>query len=287
MLGPNSGGGRTERVTLPQHSMIRKVEELCRADPSIRAALQYGSFTQGEGDAWSDIEFWLFVDDLALAGLDGRVWVARVAPVLLFVQNEFGAGVAIFENLVRGEFHFAAASSLPQIREWPLSEERPDIDAMIVLDRGGELREHLTAMLAAPSSRLTTARLQSLQDRFLNWFLFGLNLLARGEAARALDVLSSVQRHLLWLARIAEGSAERHFLTPSRRAESDLEPASYGRYAETSARLEAADLARAYRAAWRWYGELAGSLADEFGTTPRKLLMQRLGERVANVLTQE
>ena len=42
---------------LPQEAMIERVRELCEQDGRVVAALMYGSFALGQGDRFSDIEF--------------------------------------------------------------------------------------------------------------------------------------------------------------------------------------------------------------------------------------
>ena len=44
---------------LIQEAMIQRVRELCGADARVTGAFMYGSFTLGEGDAYSDIEFYI------------------------------------------------------------------------------------------------------------------------------------------------------------------------------------------------------------------------------------
>src|SRR5919199_3608651 len=104
-----------EKQQLPQEEMIKRVRELCQEEDRLVAAMMYGSFAQGEGDEFSDIEFILFFEDEALEGLDQREWVSRISPVGLYFVNEYGNGTAIFENLVRGEFHFECASDIEEI----------------------------------------------------------------------------------------------------------------------------------------------------------------------------
>ena len=89
-----------------QGVMIEKLRELCQRDERVVAALKYGSFALGQGDSFSDIEFYLFFDDEALDGLAEEAWVSQIAPRDLYYVNEFVNGRAIFENVVRGEFHF-------------------------------------------------------------------------------------------------------------------------------------------------------------------------------------
>lgn len=101
-----------------QEIMIEKVRELCHQDERLVAALMYGSFAIGEGDRFSDIEFYLFFEDETSEGLEEEAWVGRIAPLYLYYVNEFGNGTAIFENLVRGEFHFEAASDVGLVDAW-------------------------------------------------------------------------------------------------------------------------------------------------------------------------
>jgi lincosamide nucleotidyltransferase len=44
---------------LQQEVMIEKARELCERDERVVAALMYGSFALGQGDRFSDIEFYL------------------------------------------------------------------------------------------------------------------------------------------------------------------------------------------------------------------------------------
>jgi lincosamide nucleotidyltransferase len=268
---------------LPQQRLIRRVIELSHADERLVAVLHCGSFVEGEGDEWSDIDFWLCVEDAALGDFDSREWISRVAPLLTCLRNEFGTDVAIFAGLIRGEFHFEAASRMAEVRSWPVREETLDVDAMVVLDRTGELRDHLSAMADTPNERLAAARVQELQDRFLNWFVFGVNVLLRGDDARALDILSHVDRHLLWLARSRAGKVGRHYLTPSKLAAQDLSAAHYRRYVACTAALDAIDLRRAYREAWAWFRELARETCPELGTEVPGPLQGELEVRVAEL----
>jgi lincosamide nucleotidyltransferase B/F len=60
---------------LPQEVMIEKTRKLCYKDERLVAALMYGSFALGEGDHFSDIEFYLFFEDEATEGLEEEAWV--------------------------------------------------------------------------------------------------------------------------------------------------------------------------------------------------------------------
>jgi lincosamide nucleotidyltransferase len=201
-----------------QERLVARVRDLCRRDPRVDAALMYGSLAQGEGDAHSDIEFWLFLATDAVP-IEPWTWCRQIAPTTHLVRNEFGAHVAFFEGLVRGEFHFATVDDIAVVGTWPA--RGAPVDHMIVTDRHDRLRpvlERLPLRAVPPGSWDDIDRLCG---RFANWLVLAHHVAARGERLRALDALSHVQRHLLWMARLDESRTE-HWLTPSRRAEAEL-----------------------------------------------------------------
>src|SRR5829696_1009654 len=74
-------GRIVRRTMLQQQAMIERTRRVCREDERLVAAMMYGSFAQGEGDLFSDIEFILFFDDEELEDLDQEEWVAGISPV--------------------------------------------------------------------------------------------------------------------------------------------------------------------------------------------------------------
>src|SRR5918993_3290551 len=74
-------GRVVRRTMLQQEAMIERTRRVRREDERLAAAMMYGSFAQGEGDGFSDIEFILFFRDEELEGLDQEEWVSRISPV--------------------------------------------------------------------------------------------------------------------------------------------------------------------------------------------------------------
>jgi lincosamide nucleotidyltransferase len=109
---------------------------------------------------------------------------------------------------------------------------------------------------------------------FINLILFGTNVLARGESARAWAMLSLVHNHLLKLVRLTEGSTA-HWWTPSKGLENDLPESILKRYRSCTAGLDEADLWRAYRETWKWGRELM----PQNNSLPTSLL-DALSERI-------
>jgi lincosamide nucleotidyltransferase len=199
-------------VVLPQEHLITRVRDRCRHDERLAAALVYGSFVTGEADAHSDIEFWLFF----ARPVDAHEWLSGLGEIRHIVVNEFGAHVAFFPGLIRGEFHVATTDDIPSVSSWP-ARSAPT-DRMLVVDRTGALRRALDAL---PEQPTLPADIDTLCGRFANWLILAHHVARRGELLRAVDALCHARRHLLWIVRLAEGRT-RHWLTPSRNAENDL-----------------------------------------------------------------
>jgi lincosamide nucleotidyltransferase B/F len=220
----------------------------------------YGSFAIGEGDAFSDIEFYLFFVDEVPDGLqEQEAWVGRIAPLYLYYVNEFGNGTAIFENLVRGEFHFEAASNVGLVDTWE-SAWFPSLRSAVLVDKSGELSGRVGRLVRPPPEMDTPERALFLCRSLMNWTLMGANLLRRGEYARAEAFLTLVHGHLLQAMRLVEGNSA-NWLSPTRRLEEDTSASSYERYKECTAALEAEQLLRAYASTWEWAEELMDELA--------------------------
>jgi lincosamide nucleotidyltransferase len=266
---------------LQQEAMIERVRYLCRLDERLEAAMMYGSFAQFEGDEFSDIEFILFFYHEVLGDVNQEEWVTRIAPVELYFVNEYGNGTAIFENLIRGEFHFDRASDIQKIDEsWRETDWFPSLETALVLDRTGELTCRLRSIVGPALAQGTPERIRFLCNCFINWFLFGSNLLARGELARALDLLGIVQDQLIRMIRISERSTE-HWFNPSKLLEKDISEASYARFVACTANLNEEALWSAYLSAWYWGTELMSSLAEGHGVALPAALLDRLDQRLA------
>ena len=268
-----------------QEAMIERVRRVCREDERLSAAMMYGSFAQGGGDEFSDIEFILFFRDEELGSVDQEEWVSRISPVELYFVNEYGNGTAIFDNLVRGEFHFDGASEIEEIVGEAMRDTDwlPSLEETLVLDRNRELTPRLRTIVGPPPGRDTPEAVRFSCNAFVNWSLFGANLLARGELARALDLLGMARQRLLQMVRVLEGATV-HWHNPTKSLEQEISEASYARYAACTARLDADDLRRAYLAAWGWGRELMASLDQRHhAAPPPERLLRRIDRRLDEI----
>ena len=265
---------------LQQEIMIERLREVCERDGRLVAALMYGSFALGQGDEYSDIEFYLFFSDEALGDVNQEAWLAQVSPVALYYVNEFGNGAAIFDNLVRGEFHFERASDVGLVDAWETAY-LPSIESAVLADKDGELSRRVGRLVGPPPDLDTPQRALFVCRSLVNWTLMGTNLLKRGEYARAHAFLSLVHGHLLRAARLSERETA-NWLSPSRRLERDLSAASYERFRACTAAMDAQQLARAYRSAWGWSRELMEELATRHTLLLPTALLSRLDGYLAS-----
>jgi lincosamide nucleotidyltransferase len=266
---------------LPQEAMIERVREICERDESLMAAMMYGSFALLQGDRFSDIEFYFFFRDERLDEIDEEEWVRQSAPVELYYANEFGNGTAIFDNLIRGEFHFEKAANVGLVDEWQVSWF-PSLGSVVLVDRDGELSRHVSRLVRQPPDLDAPERARFLCNSLINWTLMGSNLLKRGEYARALTFLTLIHNHLLQAVRLVEGNTA-NWLSPSRRLEEDITAVSYARFKACTTVLDADGLVRAYRSAWEWSQELLEELATRHEFSFSITLLAKLDEHMGEV----
>ncbi|HEM6138529.1 TPA: lincosamide nucleotidyltransferase Lnu(B), partial [Streptococcus suis] len=169
---------------LKQKELIANVKNLTESDERITACMMYGSFTKGEGDQYSDIEFYIFLKDSITSNFDSSNWLFDVAPYLMLYKNEYGTEVVIFDNLIRGEFHFLSEKDMNIIPSFKDSGYIPDTKAMLIYDETGQLENYLSEISGARPNRLTEENANFLLCNFSNLWLMGINVLKRGEYAR-------------------------------------------------------------------------------------------------------
>ncbi|NLU65889.1 nucleotidyltransferase domain-containing protein [Streptomyces sp. HNM0574] len=280
---PHPRSGRPQADAAP--ALARRVERLrdiARAEPRLEGVLLYGSWTLGEADAYSDIEAYVFVRDEAADGFDGRAFLAQLAPLELAYTNMFGILAVVFDDLMRGEFHFEPASEgIPRMDSWQGMVHLPEPEAAVLLDRDGRLTE-AASRLARPLAPEPRATAQRLADELANWTLMLAHVLGRGETARAHALLQTmVAPQQLQLCRLLRSSTE-HWLTPSRALEADLPERDRRRHAATTGPAEPRAVRTAAVRSWEWSRELIAEAAGRWGTRVPGTLHDRIAALLAS-----
>ncbi|MCC8477162.1 nucleotidyltransferase domain-containing protein [Streptomyces globisporus] len=250
---------------LPLDRRIALLRATAEADPRVEGVLLYGSWTLGEADAHSDLDACLYVREEDVAAFDGREFVERLAPLKLAYTNMYGILAVVFDDLMRGEFHVEPAGpGIAEIATWRGQVHFPRPEAAVLLDRTGRLTAAARELAAFdPPEPVATA--QQLTDELANWTLMLAHVQARGEHARAHNLLHAVVAPLqLKLCRLLRGSTA-HWLTPSRALEADLPVTDVERYATATGPLTPEAVRTASANSWEWSRELAVEAADRWG----------------------
>lgn len=232
---------------LEQEKLIARVTQLAANNQMIAAVLMYGSFTQNAGDAYSDVEFYVFINDAGFEAFNVNQWLQNIAPVYTCFVNNYGTTVVIFQNLIRGEFHFMRQSQMAIVESFAAVGYVPDIESMCLYDDSGVLRQHLETLRdrAAAIRRDDAASIEYTLNNCVNLLLMGINVLKRGEAARAWDLMTQTQTFYVQLVRLCEKQTH-HWLNPMKNLEHEISEAAYRKLAEGTCGLDSGELARAY-----------------------------------------
>ncbi|MDR2038722.1 MAG: LinF [Bacteroidales bacterium] len=215
---------------LDQNYLIEKVRETALNDEKVSAVLMYGSFIRGEGDRFSDVEFYVFVR--GDGELNKQKWIESIHPVDMYFTNEFGTDVVVFSNLIRGEFHFKPESEVVVVKEWEGLTSFEHKDKMNLVDKDGKLSDILENIRILSPVQDTPQNIEWLAQSLLNNLLFTKNVLQRKELAHAHHLFGYIQKYLLWLIRIRSSNIA-HWESPTKKLEQDIPQNWYKFYMES------------------------------------------------------
>ena len=194
-------------------SFLAHLVEVCRNDPRIVGAVDYGSGSYGTADQWSDADVTLFIDDQHLAQFtaDWKVWAAQFGRPLLRYISSVKHPWAVYDTApvpLRVDFEFQPSSCIPAVAGWRNSPV--SVDAMVLYDNsGGRLSaavETLVGRSLAPDN--LHAMFDELIGDVLYYLLYVHGKLSRGEGWSAREVYHlEVLRRLIWLLRLEAGGA--------------------------------------------------------------------------------
>jgi lincosamide nucleotidyltransferase len=246
---------------MTQLQMISQTKFIAQQDENVSALFMYGSFTKNEGDKYSDIEFYIFLK--SKENFSAEKWVNQIFPVALYFTNEYGSEVAIFENMIRGEFHFLKTDEIGIIKSWEGIVSFSDFDQMNLIDKDELLTKTLNQIKIKSPDRITNKNILWLSQSLLNVLLTTNNLIKREEFAHAHQSLSNVHKYLLWLIRLANQEAQ-HWESPTKNLEKDIDKIWYSKYKTTTSDLNPENLKIAFQNALK----LSKTLFDKLNVEP-------------------
>jgi len=249
-----------------QLAMIDRVRLLSQKHAAISSVLMYGSFAKGEGDEYSDIEFYVFLNPEL--DFNKKRWLNAIEKTEFSFVNEFGTEVTIFKNLVRGEFHFLDINQIGIIESWVGIVSFEYWRDMILVDKDSKLRDIFSSITKKRPLRDTPENRLWIQRSFINMALFTKNLLLRKEWAHAHQQFFYLHKYLLWLIRIKVHSTA-HWESPTKKAEDDLPAPWYSRYTDCTSALKAENLNDAFLNCM----DLAAMLFRDLNATGENILL--------------
>lgn len=241
-----------------QEEMISKVRDLAMNDNRVSAVLMYGSFIKGEGDRFSDIEFYIFT----YSDFNKTEWVEKIAPLALFFKNEYGTDVAVFENLIRGEFHFSDITGINVILSWQGYTSFRYRNKMILVDKENKLQHVLDSIIIIEPDYNEVEYAETAVQMLINYLIFSKNLILRGETAHAHQLFFSIQKALLWLIRLHTGCTQ-HWESPTKKLEEDIPQEWYEKYTTCVPGLNLSELSKSHENIVTLSNELFNSLNIE------------------------
>lgn len=143
-----------DRQRAARDALLGRILDRARADDRVLAVLDYGSISEGRGDAWSDIDLALAIRPDAWSSFEASWcdWLASCGPLMLgfvsFVGHPWAvigtdaAPVRVDLHLYGGPPDGDLVAALPSWPNAPVSTE-----AMLLFDREGTLAEPVSALV--------------------------------------------------------------------------------------------------------------------------------------------
>lgn len=275
-----SSGLRPAGDLLTRETFVARLLAAAHSDARIAGVLDYGSASEGRGDAWSDADLVLFLRDADVAAFERewRSWLGQLGPVLLAYTSGLGKPWAVLDATplpLRADFNVYPLGELDRILEWPCAPL--SVEHMLLYDASGGAIGQRVAQIVG--QRLGPADPHAAFDQVCGDFWYyalrtHVKLLRRQWPVARHEYTAIVLGNLAALLRLEAGATERwrnssamqgieQALAPARLAQlercfADADPADLPRAFGAATRL-ARDVCRAIgaRHGWAWPAELA------------------------------
>lgn len=271
------------------HTIRDSLLAAARTDERIAGVIDYGSASEGRGDAWSDLDLALFIRDADLDAFERewKGWAARFGPLLLAYVGGIGHPWAVYDTRplpLRVDFAFHPASTVDRMLDWPNSPI--SAEAMVLHDAsGGAITRRAAQLVGRSLGPLDPARsFEQVGGDLWYYMLRTWARLARGqEWAAYFDFNHILLGNLMALLRLESGATER-WRSSSAAAQIEQAIAPERLDALNGCRIErhGGNVAPAILAAARLTREASAAIAARHGWP----WPQELAERVIELIAQ-
>jgi hypothetical protein len=272
-----------DQLRAARANFVERLLDAARRDPRIVGVLDYGSTSEGRGDAWSDIDVALFIRDNDYVDFerDWQPWAAQLGPLAGTYVYAAGHPWAIYDAdplPLRVDFDLQRESDIAKLATWPNAPA--SVEAMVWHDAtGSQLTAGVRQLVGKPlGPEDEAAAFEHVCGGFWYYVLRVYARLQRNQAWGARHELNTlVLGNLLALLRLEANAVERwQVLNAAVGIEDVLTP---GRLAQLNACIpSAADdtLPAALRAAVDLGAEVCAALAARYGRTWPEVVARRM-----------
>ena len=194
--------------------ILRKVIQKSRNDREVISLISYGSYTRDDFDKFSDIEFYVFIEDKAYENFDSNEWFKEIYYVENSYLNIHGITEVVFKYGIRGEFHFLPYSKAKEeLNRWKGTVLIENITKTLLVDKRGELKDIISSVIHNGLVFNKEETVEELINNFANGTIFEWNVLQRKDLFRAYTLHFQNLHNLAKLISIKYNHTE-HFYSP-------------------------------------------------------------------------
>lgn len=193
--------------------LLNRIVDTAKKNESIQGLVCYGSYTRDDFDKYSDIEFYLFIEDGAFQGFDFNNWLSDIEkPVSIFV-NGSGVTDVLFSDWLRGEFHIRPYSKHKELEGWIGVIDIGEIERTVLVDKKGEIKPIIEKVIELPIKFDFNSYLDGLVRAFADGIIFEWNVLMRRDLFRAYTLHFESTMRLARLLYMLKGETK-HIYSP-------------------------------------------------------------------------
>lgn len=269
--------------------LLRRLLDIARADERVLGVLDYGSTSEGRGDAWSDIDLALVIRPEGFAGFSRgwKAWLGECGPVLLGFTSFTGhpwAVIATDAAPVRVDLHLYGGPPdddvVSALASWPNAPV--SVEAMLLFDRTGDLAPAVAGLVGRSLAPADDA--EAFARVVGQFWYYAHRTWAKLHRESAWDVRWNITftltGNLCALLRLESGATERWAASDAAAGiESSISPKRLARLERCVPGPDMGSLLAAYREILHLGAEVSAALAERTGVPWPERLARDLRER--------